>query len=260
MRYNQILSFWLLLLSVVTVPYSVADDGSPKVFRVSMPLLDDDPENGIVHPVVQFVQYWGEITDTEIIIERFPFKRSIRQAATGQFDFHYPLILDPERNQQNQNVKDLGFDYSTVPLSKISFILYTRTDNPLDLNKLSEYRIATLGGHANLFSFPVEEDYSIEGSLMKLNSGRIDGYIFADTGGDPALVELGLTGIKRQLYKVYDVHAVLPRNEAGRAADKFITEVAARLATQRLPLMWVPQEYVDWQVDEEEIPSRMVLK
>lgn len=96
MRYNQILSLWILLFSIVIVPHSIADDDTSRAFRVSMPLLDDDPENGIVHPLVQFVQYWGDLTDTEIIIERFPFKRSIRQAAIGQFDFHYPLILDPD--------------------------------------------------------------------------------------------------------------------------------------------------------------------
>lgn len=257
MRYNHILSLWVLLFSAALVPYSTAD--TAKVFRVSMPLLDDDPENGIVHPIVQFVRYWGDITDTEIVIERFPFKRSIRQAATGQFDFHYPLILDHDTLNHKADMSDLGFDYSTMRLSQITFVLYSRIDTPLDMTKLSEYRIATFSGHSKLFPFTVEEDYSIESSLMKLSSGRIDGYVFADSGGDPALLELGLTGIKRQLYKVYDVHAVLPKSEAGRQADKFITEVATRLASQELPDMWKLQEYVDWQVGDELIP-RMVQK
>ena len=251
MRYNHVSSLWVLLFIAVMVPYSVAD--TAKVLRVSMPLMDDDPENGIVHPIVQFVEYWGEITDTELVIERFPFKRSIRNAATGQADFHFPLILDRD-DVSNDNDFNHGFSYSTMPLIQITFILYTRTDNPLDLNKLSEYRIATFGGHANLFPFPVEEDYSIEGSLMKLNTGRIDGYIFADSGGDPTLLELGLTGIKRQLYKVYDVHAVLPISAAGKETDKFITEVATRLASEELPAMWKLQEYVDWQVSDDVIP------
>lgn len=258
MRYFRIVITSLLMLTSLSATQAMADT-EKKVIRVSMPIMDDDPIHGIEHPLVEFVRFWGDITDTDIQIERFPFKRSIKQAVTGQVDFHFPLIMDKEALEDNARAQVLGFDYSTQRVMTINFVLYTRIDNPLDLNKLSEYRIATFSGHDNLFPFPVEENHAIESSLMKLSSGRIDGYIFAENGGDPTLLELGLTGIKRQLYKVYDVHAVLPRNTAGRKADEFISDVMSRLGSYELPLIWQPHAYVDWQVGDDVIPQ-MVQK
>tara|TARA_B110000211_G_scaffold165511_2_gene186807 strand:+ start:593 stop:1393 length:801 start_codon:yes stop_codon:yes gene_type:complete len=266
MRYSH--KIFLCLGFVIAATSAAADkvtsaveqvaDPAPS-FLVSMPIMDDDPANGIEHPVVEFVRFWGDVTGANIEIERYPFKRSIKQAATGQVDFHFPLIIDRDALNKSTTIRDLGFEYSTQRVMTINFILYTRLDTPVDLNKLSEYRLATFIGHGNLFPFPIEEDHAIESSLMKLSSGRIDGYIFAESGGDPTLLELGLTGIKRQLYKVYDVHAVLPRGGRGQKADQFITEAVSLLATKELPLSWQYHEYVDWQVGDDVIP-RIVQK
>jgi len=221
---------------------------------VSMPIMDDDPENGIEHPLVEFVRHWSELADVTIEMQRLPFKRSIMHAQNGLVDLHFPLLRDPEIANA-----ELPFDYSTSRITTVNFVLYSRVDEPVDLSQAENYTIATFGGHSDLFPFKVHEEYSIEGSLLKLKNGRIDAYIFADSGGDLALIELGLTGIKRELYKVYDVHAVLPKGTKGGQTDRLITEIMDKVNSGTQPVEWQNAEYVDWQVSDSVIP-RVVQK
>lgn len=222
--------------------------------KVAMPIMDDDPDNGIEHPLVEYVRYWGETNKLDIEIQRLPFKRSIRHAESGLVDFHFPLLKSPDIDE-----RVLPFDYSTTRITTVNFVTYTRDGEPLDLTRPEDFRIATLAGHAKLFPFLVNEEHSIEGSLMKLKSGRIDAYIFADAGADPALIEAGLTGIHRELYRTYDVHAVLPKGGKGGEIDQLLTRIMAGIVPAELPLAWQPQPYVDWQVHDDEIP-RVVQK
>jgi len=245
----KLLAWPLLFLSMVLSTFADAEpDKRPLV--VAMPTMDDDPEHGIEHPLVLLVRDWGKKLNREIIVQRYPFKRSLMHAANGDVDFHFPLIFDPQTSPA-----DLPFAYSTSVVTKVNFVLYTREGHELDLDNLGQYNIATFSGHGKLFPFDVIEDHSIEGSLRKLQLGRIDGYIFADNGGDPALLELGLTGIHRQLYKVYDVHAVLAHGRKGGEADQFITDAVNLQSVELQALAMVNQPYLDWQVGDEAIPA-----
>ena len=231
-----------------TAPHE--DDLSEKPLRVVVPFMGDAPGQGPEHPLVDVIRQWRTETGRAITIERFPFKRSLMMAASGEADFHFPLIKD-----QDETVSALPFGYSSTTIFTINFVLYTRRGVALDIDNLKSYRIATHSGHANLFPFPVIEDHSIEGSLRKVESGRIDGFIFADVGTDPVLFDLGLMGIQRQLYKVYDVHAVIAHEEKGGPVDQFITEATRNMDRAILGLAMVDQPYRDWQMGDDSVPA-----
>jgi polar amino acid transport system substrate-binding protein len=189
---------------------------------------------------------WGEILSNDINVEYYPFKRSILNIISKQADFHFPLIKNP-----NKSNSELGFDYSTSVITQVNFVLYTRKDRPIDIDNLSAYKIATDAAHTDLFNFPVEGIFSVDGALKKLNSGRIDGYIFSGEVADVVLKQLHLTNIHRQLYRTYDVHAILPLGGQGNKTDQMITEAQAAIAASPeynhvINNIYVP--YIEWQL------------
>ena len=218
--------------------------------RVVIPFLGDAPGQGPEHPLVDVIRQWGKTSGRAMTIERFPFKRSLMMAANGEADFHFPLIKDQDASDQG-----LPFAYSSTVVHTVNFVLYTRRGEDIDLSQPEKYRIATHGGHGNLLPFPVTEDHTIEGSLRKLDTGRIDAFIFADSGGDPVLLDLGLMNIERRLYKVYDVHAVISHDKKGGEVDEFITEATKTMSRELLGLAGVDQPYHDWQVGDDTIPA-----
>ena len=250
---------FLLLFCVAffTEGFADAQTGTPeaqiesdKPLKVVVPFMGDAPGQGPEHPLVDVVRQWSVETGREISVERFPFKRGLMMAAQGEVDFHFPLI----RGREDTDAA-LPFSYSSATIFTVNFVLYTRRGVALDIDNLKSYRIATHSGHANLFPFPVIEDHSIEGSLRKVESGRIDGFIFADVGTDPVLFDLGLMGIQRQLYKGYDVHAVIAHEEKGGPVDQFITEATRNMDRAILGLAMVDQPYRDWQMGDDSVPA-----
>lgn len=231
-----------------TAPHEDALTERP--LKVVVPFMGDAPGQGPENPLVDVIRQWSEETGQAISIERFPFKRSLMMAASGEADFHFPLIKDHDETDSA-----LPFGYSSTTIFTINFVLYSRRGESLDVDNLKNYRIATHGGHANLFPFPTIEDHSIEGSLRKLASGRIDGFVFADAGTDPVLFDLGLMDIQRQLYKVYDVHAVIAHEAKGGPIDQFITEATRGMDRSILGLAMVGQPYRDWQMGDDSIPA-----
>ncbi|MEE2749552.1 MAG: hypothetical protein VX474_06220, partial [Pseudomonadota bacterium] len=72
---------------------------------------------------------------------------------------------------------------------------------------------------------------------------------------DPVLFDLGLMDIQRQLYKVYDVHAVIAHEAKGGPIDQFITEATRGMDRSILGLAMVGQPYRDWQMGDDSIPA-----
>ncbi|MDY6904509.1 MAG: transporter substrate-binding domain-containing protein [Thermodesulfobacteriota bacterium] len=216
-----------------------------QVFKANFALLSvasESPDKGVL---IDLIKEIAKETGNQVEIKVYPFKRSLQNAIEHKADFHIPFIKSPYKPEDQ-----LPFDYSTASLFDVNFILYTNKNKPIDTSNLAQYTITTDAAHVDLFDFPIKPDYQIESSLKKLNAGRIDGYIFADSEADPILKQLGLKNIRRQLYKVYDVHAVLPKGEKGKAADQMITKGMAIL---RQNGKWakiikpLDNEYVDWQ-------------
>ena len=135
------------VMSLTSLSVSAADETAPETESpvvIAIPNFDDDPENGIEHPLVEFIRTWEGLSGRELLIERFPFKRSMKMATSGQADFHFPLIRDPE-----VDAAGLPFDYSSTRITTVNFVLYTREGETIDMEHPENYRLTTHGGHGN---------------------------------------------------------------------------------------------------------------
>lgn len=206
--------FSLLILAAVDI--IKADPVTYKVSMAKLPWATECEQKGVA---VEILRLWEKQLGVRFDIHRYPFKRSLFNVINRRADFHIPLIKNPDKDE-----KELAFDYSTSALGRVNFILYTNKHLSIVPSNLHAYKVYTDASHVELFTFPIQADYTIENSLRKLDSGRIDAYIFAEKEVDPILKKLGLKNIRRQLYKVFDVHAVLPKGEKGGKVDQMITK------------------------------------
>ncbi len=231
------------LIVLCSLPFrAFADEKAYKASLALLPVAAESKEKGIL---VDLVRLWAKATGKTIEIEAYPFKRSLRNTIKRNADFHLPLIKNPYKTDD-----ELDFDYSTSAIFNVNFVLYTNKNREIDKTKLSSYNITTDAAHTDLFDFPIGDNYFIESSLKMLIRGRIDGYIFADVEADPVLKKLGLKNIKRELYKIYHVHAVLPKGEKGKGTDIMISEAMNKIrkSGEWAELMNpVYHEYIDWQ-------------
>lgn len=237
--------FKMLLGMVILFELLLNVSVKAEVYKASLAILPVAAESSEKGILVDLVKMWAKETGNEIEIKLYPFKRSMKNVEKGVADFHLPMIRNPYMDENK-----LDFTFSTSTIFYVNFVLYTNKNKPVDRNKLANYKIATDAAHEEFFNFPVESDFRIENSLNKLHAGRIDGYIFADVEADPVLKQLGFTNIKRELYKVYEAHAVLPKGERKNTVDAMITDAMDKVkksgAWAKL-MSPVYHEYVDWQ-------------
>jgi polar amino acid transport system substrate-binding protein len=156
-------------------------------------------------------------------ISTAPFARSLDAVIEGRADMHLPLIRPP-------HPEGLPFAVTEASIAPAPFVLYTNKDKPIDMAALKEpgkYKIETDVAHVSYFDFPVVGGANAESSLMKVDAGRIDGYIFAGTTSDAVIQALGLKNIHRTLYKTFDVVGVLPKEAHGGPADRWFTAALA---------------------------------
>jgi polar amino acid transport system substrate-binding protein len=237
----KIISFsFIILLSFSSIIY--ASENRYKASIAQMPVISESPEKGVL---VFLVKSWAEATGNEIDIKVYPFKRALDNAISGEADFEFPFIRNPYIDENK-----LSFDYSTSIIYDVNFVLYTSKNKTIDKNNLSNYKIGTDAAHVDYFDFKVLPEYDVESALKKIDLGRIDGFIHADVVVDPVLKNLGLKSIKRELFKVYHVHAILPKGEKGKDTDLMITEALKRVKKSgRFSELMDPvyKEYNNWQ-------------
>ena len=194
---------------------------------------------------VDLVNAIAKTSGKEIEIQRVPFNKSMHDLVDGKADFHIPLI-----KAVNIDEATLDYAYSTETIFHVSFVLYTNKNKPIDKSKLKDYRIETDLAHVPYFDFPIKGSTRVDSSLKKVDAGRIDGFIFADSSTDPILKQEGLKNIHRELYKVFDVKIILPKGEKGKATDAFLTETIEKMradGTFDKIMSPVEQPYNDWQ-------------
>ncbi len=194
---------------------------------------------------VELVETMAKTSGKDIEYQAVPFNKSMHDLVDGKADFHIPLI-----KAENIPESKLDYAYSTETIFHVNFVLYTNKDKPIDKSKLKDYKIETDLAHVAYFDFPIKGSNKTASSLKKVNAGRIDGFIFADSSSDPILKKEGLKNIKRELYKVFDVKIILPKGEKGKATDAFLTETIQKMrADGSFDKIMSPldQPYNDWQ-------------
>jgi len=147
-----------------------------------------------------------------------PFARSIQAVlADHTADFHYPVI-------RPAGGKTLPFDVSDASPFQTPFIIYENKNKLLDVKNLQRYRIETEITHIGLFPFPTIGSADISSSLHRVDTGRIDGFVYGATSADRKLIEGGFENIHRKLYAMMDVCFVLPKGGKGGPVDQALTK------------------------------------
>lgn len=176
-------------------------------------------------PLAKMLEAMGKQAKVEFAIQSTPMERMIQSILGKQADLGLPMIAlkDPEK------IKNLPFDYSTDKISGMAFVLYTNSTKPIDLKDLKNgnskgYKIESDVSNMDKFSFATLPSTNPEGSLKKVEEGRIDGYIFGQASSDPVLKALKLTKVRRQLYETYDIVFALQKGARGGDLDKALSE------------------------------------
>jgi polar amino acid transport system substrate-binding protein len=233
----------LLLAGILVTSFcAMGFAGDYTASLAKMPIYAESEDQGVL---VDLTKAIAEVSGNNISIKVQPFKRSMMNVIRKEVDFHMPLIKNP-----NIPEKDLEYDHSTETIFHVNFVLYTNKDKPLDLDQLDKYKIETDAAHVQYFPFKTIPSSSIEGSLKKVSSGRIDGFVFADNASDPVIKSLNLTNIHRQLYKRFDVKIILSKGERGKDVDQMLGAAIKQLKDSGdydKIMGQIDQEYQDWQ-------------
>lgn len=225
----------LLLVTIICFPMP----SMAKTWRASlaeMPVYAVNHDEGVLP---DFIKAMERVSGEEIEFVVVPFARSMNYVQNGRVDFHMPLIQMPfheglpsqmplHQISHTETGTDV-FDYSTETIFHVNFTLYTKKGSDITPENVKDYIVETDRAHIDYFDFPITPSSSIEGSLKKVNSGRIDAYIFADNAADPIIKRGGLSDLKRQFFKRYDVKIILPKGERGGPTDVFLSNTIKKM-------------------------------
>ena len=196
-------------------------------------------------PLPLFVKRLGEVIDVDMDIRIYPFSRSIEYINENKIDLHIPMI-----DSTHTLKKNLPYQFSSITLWTVNFVLYTHKDKVINLNQLSELKLYTDRTHVGLFPFKLHPTINIKGAIQMVDKNRIDGLIFADTVVDDIINKLELPNIKRTLFRTYPVKFIITNGQRGHEINKKLS-----LGIQKLKFseeMKVLSEkltfpYIDWQ-------------
>ncbi len=177
--------------------------------------------------IIQTILEAGGKTAT---IQVLPFARAVYMMENNQADILSALVQIPDQKKW----VNLKYDYATSDFVKIVFVLYTNKSKPINAADLKNgnaksYKIETDAAHVDHFSFAALPSTSIDASLKKVDSGAVDGFIFAQGSTDAALKRLGLKNIARSYYGTYSNVFILQKGTSGGSLDKVITDGLAKI-------------------------------
>jgi polar amino acid transport system substrate-binding protein len=207
-----------------------------------MPVYSESSEKGVLVDLVKAV---AEVSGNNIDIKVLPFSASLNLIIFNKRDFHMPLIKNDVVNPD-----ELKYLYSTDTIFHVNFVIYSLKDKDINTQNISNFKVETDRAHINYFPFDVIPSNSIEQSLLKVNSGEIDAFIFADFATDPYLKQMDNKKIKRELYKRFDSKIVFPKNEKGKQMDEMFISALDKLRTSgKLQKIVAPidTQYDNWQ-------------
>ena len=200
---------------------AAAADEAIKVSVAQMPVLAESKDKGLV---INMLKAMERVAGRPFDISVQPFARSIADASDGRVDVHFPLLQ--AIGSPNSTGK---FDYSSEVVYPVNFVLYTKKGSGVTVDSLKAAKIETDIAHTSYFDFPATGSSDLLLSLKKVDAGRIDGVIFADTVLDPVVKSNQLNGLQRTMYKVFNVKFVLAKGANGSPADKVLSASIAKL-------------------------------
>ncbi|NIZ15393.1 transporter substrate-binding domain-containing protein [Phaeobacter sp. HF9A] len=136
-----------------------------------LPLTSESAEKGLYIDMLREMKANG---DLDLDIKVVPFPRSIKMLIDQDARVQLPM-LDPG----NGKPPAPGLQFSSAEVHPVPFALYYNRDKPLDMDNLGQYNIETEQSHVPFFDVEFSGSTCVECSLKKVNSGRIDGFVFA---------------------------------------------------------------------------------
>ena len=196
----------------------------------------------------------AEETGNSFNIHVYPNARTINMVENRLADIGVPCQETPYK----EKMKKLNFDYSTVTIFTIVYVLYTKKEKNISRKELLEgnpkkYKIGRYLSPIDTFNFDTIPSRNPEFSFQQLDSGRIDGCIFAQTTGDITIKKLGLKNIKRQYYYSYNSKFALQKGKIGTKIDTILTDGIQKLKTDGKfykifgDTLSAGDNYIDWQ-------------
>lgn len=164
------------------------------------------------------------------VVQTLPFARCIYLMETKAADIE--ALIVPITNESK--ISQLKYDYSTAEVGKIVFVLYYNKNKPIKVEDLKKgnpkgYKIETDVAHVDHFPFDIMGSTSFEASIKKVDSGMIDGFIFAQPSVDAALKRLGLKNVARAYYDTFQMKFIIQKGQKGGPIDKMLTNGLAKI-------------------------------
>jgi polar amino acid transport system substrate-binding protein len=157
-------------------------------------------------------------------IQVVPPARLVALVQSKAVDIGCPQLV----SHNPEALRTLPIDISTDVIYDSAFVLYSNKAKPVDLANLKSgnpkgYVVETDLSNLTSFEFKGSPTTNLEGSLTKVDSGTVDGFIFSQTAADLLLKKLGLKKINRQLYDYFKLAFAIQKGARGGPADRMLS-------------------------------------
>lgn len=196
-----------------------------------LPGLVESPEKGYYVDLVKAID--GLYTDGNIKIVANPIARAQQLVAANEADFYLPKVIT-----KYTDTSKMPYHVITKPIGHSAFVLYSNVNKKLtkeDLDKAMDkggefqYKLESTPGLKESFKYPYSVSNSVEESIKKVDSGRIDGFIWAQEDVDSYLNSAKVKSIYRSHFYDFDDVIVLAKNDKSEKIDKALTECIEKL-------------------------------
>jgi len=232
-----------------------ADTSKSNDLKASLALLPGIAESADKGAYVDLVKVIDEVyTEGSIVIEVNPIKRAQEILINGQADFYLPKI-----KTQYTDISALPYKILEKKIGQIAFVLYSNVNKKLTKKELDDalakggdfpFKLESSPSLKDSFKYPYTVSNSVEESLRKLDSGRIDGYIWAQEEADAYIKNNKLKSINRSLFYNFDDVLAIVNSEKTDKINKILTDCISELENSgKLKTLYekIHMPYDDWQ-------------
>lgn len=209
-------------------------------------LIDSASEGAFIDLIKAIDEAYSE---GSIAIRVFPSARLDANVAQGVSDFAFPVMrLGPEAEAK------MPYRFSTESLGRVSFVLYSHRDQPLDRQQLIDAarrdRAFRVQAPDSEWGFPTQRFIDFAEAFRLLDARRIDGFLWAQEEADLILRRLGLKSIHREHFQDYEDVLWVPKTARGDFVDQVLTRVIRSMresGTLATHYARVHRAYQNWQ-------------
>lgn len=191
-----------------------------KASIAQLPVLAESNERGIL---IDLLKAMRAANKGQLDYDVVPFNQSLNGTLKGHADFHIPLL-----KEANSGARGPGFTYSRESLWQVTFALYTNKAKKIDLQALKQANIETESTHVQFFP-EAKPSQDVADSLARVNSGVLDGFIFAALECDEIIKRNSLSNIESHKYKTFDVKFIVPNGQRGESTEKSVERLIAKI-------------------------------